>query len=122
MTYCRHQAPNGSRTEPNWLFSQEIPMTEQTFEGRAAHWLEDTVDRTATSIEEIHKSIAEIPLDVMRRSTFYAQTAEDVSDLHERSIGVVYDTVRDVNRRIFGLASHLLRPQDDDTRAHSEQA
>jgi len=95
-------------------------MSEQNSEMRLSSWIEDTVDRTATSVEEIHKSIAEIPLDIMRRSALYSQTADDVSDLHERSIGVVYDTVRDVNHRVMGLLSDLLRPHSDDTRSHVE--
>lgn len=89
-------------------------MTEQQAETNLAEWIQQTVDRTATTIEEIHKSIASIPLDVMRSSGFFEQTADDVSDLQDRSLTAVYDTVRDVNRRISGLASDLLRPASAD--------
>jgi len=89
-------------------------MTEQQAETNLSEWIQQTVDRTATSIEEIHKSIASIPLDVMRSSGFFEQTADDVSDLQDRSLSAVYDTVRDVNRRIGGLASDLLRPASAD--------
>jgi len=94
-------------------------MTEQQPEVNL-DWIEETIDRTATGIEEIHKSIAEIPLDVMRRSGVFEQTAADVSELQERSIGAVYDLVRDVNRRVLGLASDLLRPRSADPEAHAE--
>ena len=80
-------------------------MAEQHLEVSLTDWILETVDRTATSIEEIHKSIARIPLDVMRDSGLFEKTAEDVSDLQERSIGAVYDVVRDTNRRVLGLAS-----------------
>lgn len=83
-------------------------------------WIEEAIDRTTTSIEEIHKSIAAIPLSVMRDSGFFAQTAEGVSDLQERSIGAVYDAVRGVNRRVVGLASELLRPPGADSEAGLE--
>ncbi len=76
-------------------------------------WIQDTVDRTATNIEGVHRSIAEIPLDVMRSTGLFVQTAEDVGDLQARSIGTAYDIVRDVNRRVFGLASDILGPPDD---------
>ena len=95
-------------------------MTEQNREASLTDWIEETIDRTATSIEEIHRSIAEIPLDVMRGSGFFEQTADDVRDLQERSIGAVYDLVRDANRRVMGLASDLLRPRDADSEAHSQ--
>lgn len=95
-------------------------MTELTREMSLAEWIEEVVDRAATSAEEIHKSIVEIPLDVMRDSGFFEQTADDVSDLQGRSISAVYDVVRDANHRVMGLASELLRPRSADSEAHSE--
>jgi len=92
-------------------------MTQQHPEASLTEWIQETVDRTATSIEEIHKSIAAIPLDVMRHSGFFEQTADDVSELQDRSISAVYETVRDVNRRVAGLASELLRPGSADSEA-----
>ncbi len=95
-------------------------MTPQRAEANLAEWIQETVDRTATSIEGIHKSIAAIPLDVMRHSGFFEQTADDVRDLQDRSISAVYETVRDVNRRVVGLASDLLRPGSADSEADTE--
>jgi hypothetical protein len=92
-------------------------MTQHHPDANLAGWIQQTVDRTATSIEGIHKSIAAIPLDVMRQSGLFEQTANDVSDLQDRSISAVYQTVRDVNRRVLGLASELLRPGSWDSDA-----
>jgi len=75
-----------------------------------ADTIQETVDRAATGIEEIHRSIAEVPLDVMRRTGLFEQTADDIGDLQERSIGAVYDAVRSINRSVVGFASELLRP------------
>ena len=83
-------------------------MAQPQREESLGDWLGEVVDRTVTSVEEIHRSIAEIPLDLMRQSGFFEQTAEDMSDLHERSIGVVYDLVRDINRQVTSLVSDLL--------------
>ena len=95
-------------------------MHQQHPEENLAEWIQDTVDRTATSIEGIHKAIAAIPLDVMRSSGFFEQTAEDVLELQDRSISAVYETVRDVNRRVVGLASDLLRTGSADSEAETE--
>ena len=95
-------------------------MAEQHLDENLADWIQETIDRTATSIEEIHKSIAEIPLDLMRSGGVLEQTADDVSDLQERSLAAVYDVVRDANRRVMGLASDLLRPPSADAEAHTE--
>ncbi len=80
----------------------------------------EVVDRSATKIEEIHRSIAEIPLDWMRQTGLFERTADDVRDLQEQSIGLAYDVVRDVNRRVGGLVSDLLRPHSADRVAGSE--
>ena len=95
-------------------------MTEQHLDESLADRIQETIDRTATSIEEIHKSIAEIPLDLMRSAGVLEQTTEDMSDLQERSIAAVYDVIRDANCRVMGLASDLLRPPSADAEAHSE--
>jgi methyl-accepting chemotaxis protein len=84
-------------------------MTQQHAEANLAGWIQETIDRTTTSIESIHKSIAEVPLDLLRQSGLFEQTTEDVSDLQDRSLTAIYDTVRDVNRRFAGLASELLQ-------------
>ena len=74
--------------------------------------LQDTVDRGVTGVEGIHRSIAELPLEVMERNGLLAKTAADVREIQDRSIGAVYDVIRDVNRRIGELASELLDGQD----------
>ena len=74
--------------------------------------LQDTVDRGVTGVEGIHRSIANLPLEVMERNGLLAATAADVREIQDRSIGAVYDVIRDVNRRIGELASELLDGQD----------
>ncbi len=74
--------------------------------------LQDTVDRGVTGVEGIHRSIAELPLEVMERNGLLEKTAADVREIQDRSIGAVYDVIRDVNRRIGELASELLDGQD----------
>lgn len=88
-------------------------MTIEERVARRASWADETIDLTTTAIEEIHKSIAEVPLEVMRRSGFFEKTADDVGELQERSISAVYGAVRDVNRRICGLGLRIywIRPR-----------
>jgi hypothetical protein len=84
-------------------------MSDLNADVNLAGWIGDTVDRMATSVEAIHKSIAEIPLDFLRQNGLFEKTTEDVGDLQDRSLSAIYETVRDVNRRFAGLASDLLR-------------
>jgi hypothetical protein len=93
-----------------WLEVKGLSMTTEGRVAKQVSWVEETIHLTTTAIEEIHKSIAEVPLEVMRRSGLFEKTADDVGELQERSISAVYGAVRDVNRRICGLASDLLDP------------
>ncbi len=77
-------------------------------------WIEEHVDRGATSVEEIHKAIADLPLDVLERNGLLERTAAEVREVQDRSIGAVYDVIRDVNRRVGELASNLLQPHSGD--------
>ena len=95
-------------------------MTNEHREASLIDRIQETVERTATNVEEIHKAIAEAPLDVMRHSGLFEQTSDDVSELQERAIGAVYDAVRDISRRVTGLASDLLQPPAGDAETASE--
>ncbi len=83
-------------------------MTEETRDTNAAGLIQQTVDEAATAIEGIHKSIAELPLDVMGRIGVLTRSADDIRDLQDRSITAVYDVVRDVNQRVMGVVSDVL--------------
>ena len=83
-------------------------MTEAHHDQTLATWIQDAVDRGATTVEEIHKAIAELPLDVLEQNGLFEKTAAEVRDVQERSIGAIYDVIRDVNRRVGELATDLL--------------
>lgn len=91
-------------------------MTRKTRDETLTDSIQAAVERGATSIEGIHKAIADLPLDVMQRNGLFEQTAAEVRKLQDQSIGVVYDVIRDVNRRIGELASDLLYPRGTDSK------
>lgn len=86
-------------------------MTERHEAEGKLDWLGEAVERTATSVEQLHRSIAGAPLELMQKSGFFEQTAQEISDVQERSIGFTYDLVRDVNRQVTRLLSDLLAPR-----------
>jgi phosphopentomutase len=71
-------------------------------------WIEESVDQGATTVEEIHRSIAELPLTVLERLGLFEATARDVRQVQEVSIGAVYDLIRKVNHEVSRLAGDLL--------------
>lgn len=73
--------------------------------------IEEVVAQSATTVEEIHKSIADLPLKLMEESELLRKPAREVRRLQDKVIGAIYDVVRDTNRRIAKLVSDLLERQ-----------
>ncbi|HSP97973.1 MAG TPA: hypothetical protein VL049_12095 [Candidatus Dormibacteraeota bacterium] len=70
--------------------------------------IQDSIDKGATTVEEIHKSIADLPLKVLEGSELLKGPARDVRHLRDHTIGALYDVIRKVNREVGSLASELL--------------
>jgi hypothetical protein len=73
--------------------------------------IEETVDEATTAVEEIHKSIAALPLKLMEESELLRKPVREVRRLQDRAIGAIYGVVRDANRRVTRLVSDLLDGQ-----------
>ena len=89
-------------------------MTPPSRDETLTSWIQEAVDRGATTVEEIHKAIADLPLEVMERNGLFEEAAAEARKLQDRSIGAVYDVIRDVNDRIAELASDLLHSRGAD--------
>lgn len=80
--------------------------------------VEETVDKSATAIEEIHKSFADLPLKLLEESELLREPAREVRRLQDRTIGAIYDVVRKTNRRVAKLVSSVIdRQSREDTHA-----
>lgn len=87
-------------------------MAQQQTSSRPLH---DAVERSASAAEEIHRTIADLPLEVLERAGLFEKTVQEVRRIQNESIGAVYDTVRAVNRHVAELASDLLHPEEDES-------
>jgi len=70
----------------------------------------DAVERGTDAAEEIHKAIAAVPFDWLRRVADLGESVDDVQRVHDRTVGAVYDLVRGVNREVGRLAEQVLEP------------
>ena len=75
---------------------------------RITELIQDAVDKGATTAEDVHKSIAGLPLKVLEEVKFLKQPVKEVRRVQDRSIGAVYDLVRGINKQVGTLASELL--------------
>jgi ribosome recycling factor len=70
--------------------------------------VQEQIDKGATTVEEIHKRIADLPLKVLEDSDVLKKQAKEVQRVQDRTIGAIYDLIRDVNEKIGSFASDLL--------------
>ena len=73
-----------------------------------ASFIQDAIDKGATTVEEIHKSIADLPLKMLEESELLRGSAKEVRRVQDHTIGAIYDVIRGINREVGTLASELL--------------
>ena len=75
--------------------------------------IQDSIDKGATTVEEIHKSIADLPLKVLEGSELLKGPATEARHLRDHTIGALYDVIRKVNKDVGTLASELLAEAEE---------
>jgi hypothetical protein len=70
--------------------------------------IQDAIDKGSTTVEEVHKSIAELPMKMLEKSDFLRGPAKEVRRVQDHAIGAIYDLIRDINQEVGTLASDLL--------------
>jgi hypothetical protein len=79
------------------------------------------VDEGATTAEDIHKAVADLPLEMIARFDGFEDALEDVRRVQKESIGAIYDLVRRINRDVTQLADDVLRPRIGRIRARARR-
>jgi len=75
---------------------------------RLTKLIQESIDKGATTVEEIHKSIAALPLKILEESGLLRGPAKKVKRVQDQTIGAVYNLIRDVNEKVGAFASELL--------------
>lgn len=76
--------------------------------------VQESIDNGATTVEQIHKSLANMPFEVLEKINLSGATADKLEDFQKQTIGTVYDFIRSVNAKAGDIASELLRKLDLD--------
>lgn len=71
-------------------------------------FIQEAIDEGATTVEEIHKSIADLPLTILERSDLLRGPSKEVRRVQDQTIGAIYDVIRGINEKVGELASDLL--------------
>lgn len=70
--------------------------------------IQDLIDKGATSVEQIHKTIAAMPLETLEKIEPLENVVKSTKKIQESTIGTVYETIRNINKEIGRLAEELL--------------
>jgi hypothetical protein len=93
----------------NTVSGGAVMTSERSVEGKAlVKFIQDAVDKGATTVEEVHKSIADLPLKILEESELLRGPAKEVKRVQDHTIGAIYDLIRGINKRVGTLASELL--------------
>ncbi len=70
--------------------------------------IQEAIDKGATTVEEIHKSIVDLPLKMLEESDLLRGPAKEAKRVQDHTIGTIYDVIREINQQVGTLASELL--------------
>jgi hypothetical protein len=85
-----------------------------------AETIEAAIDKGTARVENIHKSIADLPFKMLEERKLLRAPAKEVRRVQDRAIKAIYDLIRTINHQAVGLASDLRREVAERRRAHGE--
>lgn len=75
--------------------------------------VQSAIDQGATSVEQIHKTIADLPFSVLEKNGLLNVEPEQRDELWNKSFGQVYDAIRRVNQEVGELATSAFEGLED---------
>ena len=70
--------------------------------------IEEAIEKGATTAEEIHRAIADLPLKMLLKIDVLAGPAKKIKRVQDESIGAVYDLIREINEQVAKYATEML--------------
>jgi len=78
--------------------------------------IQDIVERAiedgATTVEQVHRSIASMPFDVLEKIDALQKPVGKAREIHDQTVGNIYETIRLLNERAGEVARGLLKGKD----------
>jgi hypothetical protein len=75
--------------------------------------VQQAIDTGANSVEQIHKTIAALPLAVLEKQGLLDIDSDKRDELWDKSFGQVYEAIRRVNQEVGELASQAFETIED---------
>lgn len=75
--------------------------------------VKDAIDKGATSVEQVHLSIAKMPLKYLEKIEGIENATKKAGDIQEKTIGYVYGLIQRVNNKVEGIAKDMFQKAAD---------
>jgi len=105
-----HGDPEYVRVSQQDFDTEDVTMADKKTNQakRVADLIHEAVDKGATTVEEIHKSIADLPLKMLEGIEVLKKPVKEVRRVQDRSIAAVYNLIREINEQIRKRAAEIL--------------
>ena len=70
--------------------------------------VQDAIDNGATSVEQVHRNVANMPLDALEKIGALEEHVQKVRDFQDKSIGDIYEAIRSLNQKVGEIAKEQL--------------
>lgn len=74
--------------------------------------VERAIEDGATTVEQVHRSIASMPFDVLEKIDALQKPVGKAREIHDQTVGNIYETIRLLNERAGEIARSLLKGKD----------
>jgi polyhydroxyalkanoate synthesis regulator phasin len=75
--------------------------------------VQQAVARGASSVEQIHQFVADLPFEALERSGLLEQEGFGLRAKQQRTIGMVYDAIRRINEEVGRFVSDQIENLED---------
>ncbi len=75
--------------------------------------VQSEIDKGATTVEEVHKTIANMPLNMLSNIGILQEPLDQAKAFQDNTIGSIYDAIRSINKTVGECAEELLPKTED---------
>jgi hypothetical protein len=75
--------------------------------------VEKTIEDGATTVEQVHLSIASMPFDMLEKIDALQKPVGKARQIHDETVGNIYETIRLLNERAGDIARRLLKGRNE---------
>lgn len=76
--------------------------------------VQDSIEKGATTVEQVHRQIANMPLDMLAKVEQLEAPVSQARDFNDRTIGSIYELIHNINNKAGEIAKEMLNKVDNE--------